>query len=407
MKIEWKSCLKVGVSVFLLYLCIRYWGALAGLFNSIIGAAFPLIIGGVIAYLINILMEFFERHYFPKSKKKFVKKSRRAVCLVAAIVSMLAIIALVIGLVLPQLWDAIMLILSEVPAFMKEAIAFVEDLNILPDNIFDMLEKIDWKSQISKIVSALTTGVGSVVDVAFRTVTTLFSGIVTALLAIIFSLYLLFGKDKLGYQGKRLLKHYMKPSWYEKFMYGITVFDDCFHRFIVGQCLEAVILGGLCTIGMLIFRFPYATMIGALVAFTALIPVAGAYIGAGVGAFMILTVSPFKALMFLIFIVVLQQLEGNLIYPRVVGSSIGLPGIWVLAAVTVGGGIFGIAGMLVGVPLVAAIYRIIREDMQNHRKPDDLPDEEELPEEEPEITEESHEDTTQEEAENSEITEES
>ena len=133
---------------------------------------------------------------------------------------------------------------------------------------------------------------------------------------------------------------------------------------------EAVILGLLCTLGMLLLRLPYATMIGALVAFTALIPVAGAYIGAGVGAFMILTVSPIKALVFLVFLVILQQLEGNLIYPRVVGSSMGLPGVWVLAAVTVGGGLMGISGMLLGVPLTAAIYRMLREDVNRHTEPE-------------------------------------
>ena len=144
--------------------------------------------------------------------------------------------------------------------------------------------------------------------------------------------------------------------------------NDCFHGYIVGQCIEAVILGTLCAIGMAILRLPYATMIGALVAFTALIPVAGAYIGAAVGAFMILTVDPWKAVIFLIFLVILQQFEGNVIYPRVVGSSLGLPGIWVLAAVTVGGGIMGITGMLLGVPMAAALYRILREDVNGAAK---------------------------------------
>ena len=146
----------------------------------------------------------------------------------------------------------------------------------------------------------------------------------------------------------------------------IHILDDCFHRYIVGQCTEAVILGALGSAGMVILRLPYALMVGALVAFTALIPVAGAYIGAAVGAIMILTVDPVKALIFLVFLVILQQLEGNLIYPKVVGSSMGLPGIWVLAAVTVGGGLAGILGMLLGVPLAAVVYRIIRDDVRKH-----------------------------------------
>jgi predicted PurR-regulated permease PerM len=153
----------------------------------------------------------------------------------------------------------------------------------------------------------------------------------------------------------------------------LGILNDSFHKYIVGQCVEAVILGTLCVLGMLIFRFPYATMIGTLVGFTALIPVAGAYIGAGVGTFMILTVSPMKAVLFLIFIAVLQQVEGNLIYPKVVGSSIGLPGMWVLAAVTVGGSLFGVFGMLVGVPMAAALYRILKNDM-HQREAGKLPE---------------------------------
>lgn len=159
---------------------------------------------------------------------------------------------------------------------------------------------------------------------------------------------------------------------YNKITYVLSIMNDCFRKYIVGQCTEAVILGLLCIIGMLILQLPYATMIGALIALTALIPVAGAYIGAVVGAFMILTVSPIKALFFLIFLVVLQQLEGNIIYPKVVGSSLGLPGIWVLAAITVGGGIMGIFGMLIGVPIVAAIYRIVKNDVNKSADPAEL-----------------------------------
>ena len=159
------------------------------------------------------------------------------------------------------------------------------------------------------------------------------------------------------------MKRYMSTGLCANVHHVLSVLNECFHKYIVGQCTEALILGGLCTLGMLILQLPYATMTGAVIAFTALIPVAGAYIGAGVGAFMILTVSPVKAIIFLIFIVILQQLEGNLIYPRVVGSSMGLPGIWVLAAVTVGGGVMGIPGMLLCVPLAAAFYKLLREDV--------------------------------------------
>ncbi|MBR5312743.1 MAG: AI-2E family transporter [Clostridia bacterium] len=363
MKTDVKSLLKIGLAAFLLYLGIHYWTGISGFLLTVVGAAFPLTIGCVIAYLINILMSWFERHYFPKTTRPALIRSRRIVCMIAAIMSMLAIAALIVALVLPQLIDCIMLIVNILPGAIEKLLAQIENLHILPEDIFNFLDSIDWKSQIGKIVTGVTSGVGSVMGTVVKAVSSVFSGLVTALLATIFALYLLIGRDRLAGQCTRVMRRYLRPRWFEKIMYFLGILNDSFHKFIVGQCIEAVVLGLLCTLGMLIFRFPYATMIGALIAFTALIPVAGAYIGAGVGAFMILTVSPMQALLFLVFIVVLQQIEGNIIYPRVVGSSIGLPGIWVLAAVTIGGGIFGVVGMLLGVPLAAALYRILREDL--------------------------------------------
>ena len=376
MIIKWQNCFKIGVSIFLLYLGITYWPALTAGLGIVIGAALPLAIGGIIAYLVNIMMAFFERLYFPKSHHKAVIGSRRAVCMLLAFIALFGIITLIVWLVLPEFISCIQLIIQMIPPAINRCLAWVESLEILPEDIINVLESFDWKSKIEQIISVLYTGVGGVVDVAFKTVSTVFSAIVTGILSLIFAIYLLLGKNGLMYQSKRLMKHYLKESIYEKVMYFVGVLNDSFHKFIVGQCLEAVILGALCTAGMMIFKFPYATMIGALVAFTALIPVAGAYIGAGVGAFMILTVSPIKALFFLVFILILQQLEGNLIYPKVVGSSIGLPGIWVLAAVTVGGGIGGVGGMLLGVPLTASVYKVVRDDMNNHPKEGDLPEEE-------------------------------
>jgi predicted PurR-regulated permease PerM len=225
------------------------------------------------------------------------------------------------------------------------------------------LASIDWKSNLTKIFDVLTSGIGSVFDIVVSTVTSVFSGVVTALVSLIFAIYILLSKEVLAKQFKRLEKCYLGLSKRKKYNHTLQTIKESFENFIVGQCKEAVILGVLCAVGMWIFRFPYASMIGALIGFTALIPVAGAYIGAAVGAVMILTESPIKALLFIVFIVVLQQLEGNLIYPKVVGESIGLPGLWVLAAVTIGGGVMGIGGMLVGVPLVAAIYKLVGEDM--------------------------------------------
>ena len=368
MKIEWKTCAKVGVSAFLLYLCITYWSAVASFIFGLFSAATPLFIGCAIAYVVNLLMGLLEKWYFPRSKKKFVLATRRAFCMIMAFIILAAIIALIVGLVLPELVEAIQLIISMLPGFMEKGLAILESWNILPEDIINTLESIDWKSRIEQIISVVTSGIGNVMTVVITTLSSVFSGIVTALISIIFSVYLLWGKEKLGRQFARLLRRYMSAKWYNRVVHTIEVLNDSFRRFIIGQSVEAVILGALCTIGLLILRMPYATMIGALIAFTALIPIAGAYIGAIVGAFLILTVSPVKALIFLIFILVLQQLEGNLIYPKVVGSTIGLSGLWVLAAVTIGGGLAGVLGMLLGVPLAATVYRLLKEDI--NRKPE-------------------------------------
>ena len=363
MKLSFKDCLKLVGSVFVLYLCIHYWSAAAAAVKLLLSAGFPLILGGAIAYVVNILMSNYERKYHFTGKLAFLMKLRRPMCLLGAFVTLVAVVVVIVWLVLPQLVDAVQLIIAELPGFISNVLDLVEEWGLLSPEILSKLEAIDWKSTLNQVFTIVTSGIGNVMDVVLSTVSSVFSGLVTTLVAVIFSVYLLSTKEKLKKQFHWLAEHYMKPTWYQKLCYFLWVVDDCFHRYIVGQCIEAVILGSLCALGMMIFKMPYATMVGALTAFTALIPVAGAYIGAGVGAFMILTVDPFKALMFLIFIVVLQQLEGNLIYPKVVGSSMGLPGIWVLAAVTVGGGVMGIMGMLLGVPLAAAAYRVIRDDV--------------------------------------------
>ena len=379
MKLEWKTCLKVGVSIFVLYLCIHYWQPVMAVVAEALGAASPLLIGCVIAYPINILMSFYERKFFPRATQKGIVAVRRPICMLLAAVTLVAVIALIMVLIVPQLISCVQVIFAELPGAITDLVAWLDKYDFLPDNILDKLMEVDWNSRIGQIIEVLTSGIGSVVEVVINAVTSVFSGIVTALISLIFAVYLLASKERLKRQSKALLERYIGHTWRVRILYVLSVLDDCFHRYIVGQCIEAVILGVLCAIGMAILRLPYATMIGALIAFTALIPIAGAYIGAAVGAFMILTVSPMKALIFLIFLVILQQLEGNIIYPRVVGSSMGLPGIWVLAAVTVGGGMMGVAGMLLGVPLAAAVYRLVREDVRRGKEAEKILEEPDEP----------------------------
>ncbi|MBR2639019.1 MAG: AI-2E family transporter [Oscillospiraceae bacterium] len=363
MKLEWKTCAKIAVSIFALYLAITYWKAAAGFIGTVIGAASPLIIGCAAAYVLNLLMTFYEKRLFGKVKNQKVIKAKRPVCMILAFITLFAVIALVIGLVLPEFISAIMIVVDYIPDAANWVVEQLEKFEYVPQDIIDMITSIDWKSQIEKIVSVVTSGVSDVMGVVISTVSTVVGGIVTAFLSIIFTIYILLDKEKLGSQADRIAKKYLNEKLYGKFRYVLSVLNNCFSKYIIGQCTEAVILGCLCTVGMWILGLPYATMIGALVAFTALIPVAGAFIGGAVGAFMILMVNPLQALIFVVYLVVLQQLEGNIIYPKVVGSSMGLPAIWVLAAVTIGGGVMGVLGMLVGVPIAAAIYVIVKNDV--------------------------------------------
>ena len=386
MKYEWKGPIRFGVVLFLLYLAIHYWGKLSSLLLLALGAAFPLLLGAVVAYAVNILMSMYERWYFPASQNRAVVKSRRPVCLVLAYASLIAIVVLIVRMILPELANSISLLT-------REAVPLLEDLSLKINENLDMNQlaafsgliladgSIDWREILTTAVNWLISGLGGVMGSVMSLASTTVSAAFTAIVSTIFSIYLLSGKEKLQSNCARVLKTYLKPSWYSRLFYFLETLNTCFHNFVVGQCTEAVILGLLCMGGMMLFRFPYASMVGTLVGFTALIPVAGAYIGAGVGAFMIFTSSPLQALLFLIFIGVLQQLEGNLIYPKVVGSSIGLPGIWVLAAVTVGGGVLGIGGMLLAVPLTATLYQMLRSDVIRRTKPQPAPSVPEVPEE--------------------------
>ena len=374
MKHEWKAPVRFGIVLFALYLAIHYWGKLSALLLLGLGAAFPLVLGAVVAYAVNILMSMYERWYFPASRSRAVIKSRRPVCLVLAYASLIAIVVLIVRMILPELANSVSLLVREMVPLLEElSLKINENLDMNQLAAFSGLTlangSINWREILTTAINWLISGLGGVMGSVMSLASATVSAAFTAIVSTIFSIYLLFGKEKLQRNCARVLKTYLKPKWYNSLVYFLETLNTCFHNFVVGQCTEAVILGLLCTGGMLLFRFPYASMVGALVGFTALIPVAGAYIGAGVGAFMIFTSSPLQALLFLVFIGILQQLEGNLIYPKVVGSSIGLPGIWVLAAVTVGGGVLGIGGMLLAVPLTATFYQILRSDVIRRSAP--------------------------------------
>lgn len=373
MKISWRSCLKVVVSLFTLYLLITYWGIFSNLTFMLIAASSSLILGAAIAFVVNIPMSFFERMFLSDNQSNLTKKSLRALSVVLAFVSVFAIVVIIVRLIVPELYDCVVLLVKEIPPYVEMLWNYLNanfDLNYIlsQTGMLPSIETVDWHDLVTKAVNLLVSGLGGVMNSIITLLSTVFSIVVSMLLSFIFSIYLLMSKDQIRSQALRLMNVYFNSRLNEKIFYVLNTVNTCFNRFIVGQCTEAVILGLMSMLGMSLFKFPYSTMIGALIGFTALIPIAGAYIGASVGAFMIFTVSPLKAALFVLFIILLQQFEGNVIYPRVVGKSIGLPGIWVLAAITIGGGIAGIPGMLFGVPLTASIYKLLRTDMHRREK---------------------------------------
>ncbi len=369
MRLEWKTCMRAGVTVIVVYLVLRYWEPLTATAFNMLGAAMPLLLGGGIAYVVNVLMRFYEKRFFPNCAKAWMARLRRPLCMLLAFATAVLVLFVLVRMILPELIHAINLIVASLPGALAQFFQWIEEKlaeagyleavsSLLPADNFD------WQGTVTKGLNLLISGVGGVLGATVSVVSTTAAKLISFFLSLVFAFYLLAGKEKIGAQLHRLIRAYLGEKVERKLFYFLGTMDESFHSYIVGQCTEALILGSLCILGMVIFQFPYAVMIGTLIGFTALIPIAGAYIGAGVGAFLIFTVDPVKALLFLVFLIILQQLEGNLIFPRVVGQSIGLPGIWVLAAVTVGGGIAGIGGMVVGVPLTATLYRLIRHDMR-------------------------------------------
>ena len=368
MKKDIRKYISIAVVVFILYLVIHYWPNLEGVIKLGISAAVPLVIGCAIAYVVNILMSLYEKLYEKLFKRTWLLKCKRVFCLILAILSLVAIIFIAIYMVLPELINCIASFVALIPGLVDRVVNYVQEEQLMEripalQEALNSLNSENIIHTVEQLYNTFKGNLGGAVGSIVSAVSSVFTAVIGVVVGLIFSVYVMFDKEKLMAQSKTLILTYF-PKRAERFLYITKVLNESFHHFIVGQCTEAVVLGVLCIIGMLILRIPYAVMIGMFIGFTALIPIAGAYIGGIVGAVMILTESPLKALEFIIFILILQQIEGNLIYPKVVGKSIGLPGIWVLAAITIGGGIMGIPGMLIAVPLFSAGYRLLKEDVE-------------------------------------------
>jgi predicted PurR-regulated permease PerM len=352
-----KSLFKTIVFIGLILLIVLNFKDVLNIFRTVYTVISPLLLGAIIAFILNILVVTYEKIYFPKSKSKLVKKSRRGVCILLSILTIILVLIFFLNIVIPQIAQFISLLIKGFPGVYDKAVEWVLDYS---DEIPALQERVkDLNMNGEQVLKKSLEILG---NWTFGTVSFLgsaFGAVVQLILAITFSVYILADKEGLKHKFDKLLKAYMKEDKRKKLYEVLKTANSTFSSYIIGQCKEAVILGVLCTIGMVILRFPYANVVGPVIGMTALIPMIGAYIGAALGFLLILTVDWLQAVLFIVFIVVLQQLEGNIIYPKVVGSSIGLPGIWVFAAVIIGGGLMGITGILFGVPLNATIYKLL------------------------------------------------
>lgn len=330
------------------------------LFALLLSSLKSLFIGFSMAYIFNIIMNFLEKHLFSKKCTGIVAKIRRPTCIICTLAIIISIIILVIRIIVPEMVTAFGVLYDEIPSSFTTARDYVTlKLKEYPDIQKEISSlEFDWTKIAEKASKILTSGLAGILSSAMGIIGGLTSTITNIVLGIIFAIYFLFRKDKLLGDINRIRRAYFNKNFNRKSTIVLKTANETFQSFFVGQFIEAVILGSLCFIGMMILKLPYAAMSGTLVGVTALIPIVGAFIGAGVSSFIILTVSPAKALIFLIFLIILQQVEGNIIYPKVVGTSVGLPSLWTLAAVTIGGGLFGVLGMILGVPLAGTIYKL-------------------------------------------------
>lgn len=372
-KIKIKQIRNLIILCAVLVLCIIYSDYLIEQIGFVVSILSTFVAGVAIAFVINIPMSFFERTLFEKAKSRRLKSAARPLSLVLAILAILAVITLVVAVVIPQIVHTMQEIAQVIPQHMSAMIYKLEKMFAQYPWIIEQLRKINiqeinWSELAENIMNFFRNGVGNAVTNTFNAAGRFVSAIVKAVIAFIFALYALLQKERLINQVKRILHAYVPVRGYLWIRKTTQLLAKNFKNFITGQCLEAVIIGTLFVVVLSVLRIPYALLIGVLIAFMALIPIVGAFIGFFISAFLVLMVSPIKALVFAIAFLVIQQVEGNLIYPKVVGDSVGLPAIWVLAAVSAGSSLMGVLGMLTFIPLMATIYTLIRDDVNARNK---------------------------------------
>lgn len=337
--------------------CLMNISQVAGLCRTVLSAFMPIIYGFFIAFIINLFMRPLESVYDKLFKKKKINfKIKRALCLIISIVLVVSIVLAVLFLVIPELVNTVYSFIHELPKYMASAEAKLNEIEKNFHTFNFQLPELNAEELEARFIKLLTEKGFDFVNMTINLTSSIFSGVFNFVVSFFFAIYMLAQKEKLCHTIKRFLFAFIPISVANKILSWTKVTNKTFTKFATGQLTEAVILGALCFVGMIILGIPYPLIISILIGFTALIPVFGAFIGIIIGAVLIVLVNPVKAVWFVIFMIILQQLEGNLIHPKVVGKSVGLPGILVLAAVTVGGNAFGLLGTLLSVPIVSVIY---------------------------------------------------
>lgn len=328
----------------------------------------PFIVGSVLAFILNVPMRAIEHAL------KFIKKPeiRRPIALILTVIAVLLVLSVVVWLLIPQVLDTASTVAEKLPAFYtKIQTSIYQFLEDNPEALKWVEENINWNDldiggMVKEALNVVSTSVTAIITGTFSAIGTLASGVINAVVSLVFAIYCLFSKERLARQGRKLLYAFLPEKWGDAIVRILRLANSTFSNFLSGQCLEVLILGSMFAVSMAIFQMPYIPLVSVLVAVTAFIPIVGAFAGCILGALFILVDNPMQAVWFVAMFLVLQQIENNLIYPRVVGTSIGLPGMWVLVAVSVGGEIMGVAGMFLMIPMVAVLYVLLRE-VTNHR----------------------------------------
>lgn len=365
-----RNIIKIAAFVVILAFLLNHIGGLFMVIGRILGLLSPFLIGGAMAFIINVPMRIYETRCF-----KWIKKQglRRIISLVCAYFSILFVLVLIMGLIVPELIATVQNLIYDFPSRIQKMQGWIDSLlkdnpeiemyvSGMLDSFGGYLQKIikEWDIKSSgSILSTMTGAISGTVSV-----------VVNFFMGLIFSVYILSQKEKLSMQADRLLAVLVRESACSKIKKVLKLSNDTFRKFITGQCLEAVIFGSIFFVCMTIFRMPYAMTVSVLIMLLSLIPIFGSFIACFSGAFLILFVSPIKAVLFIVMFLIIQQIDGNLIYPHVVGNSVGLPSIWVFTAVILGGNLFGIAGMLVFIPMTSVFYSLLKEwVLKKERKP--------------------------------------